>query len=108
VGKYINIGNNNYEVYLSSNGVIMIEDLLGMSLAQLEGNKLGFKSIIVMLCGCLWQKNKLSLDQTGDLFDEMVKSGRYQINDVNEIIKTEIECWSKTMKNSNIVDDKKK
>jgi len=61
-----------------------------------------------MLCGCLWQKNKLSLDQVGDLFDEMVKSGKYQINDVNEIIKTEIECWSKTMKSSNIVDDKKK
>jgi len=43
VGKYINIGNNSYEVYLSSNGVIMIEDLLGTSLAQLEGSKLGFK-----------------------------------------------------------------
>lgn len=105
--KYINIGNKSYEVYLSSNGVIMIEDLLGMSLAQLEGKSLGFKSIIIMLCGCLHQENKLSLEETGDLFDEMIKSG-YSINDVNELIKTEIELWSKSMRSTNNTEDKKK
>lgn len=109
MNKFIRINNEAYEIYLSSNGVILIEDLLGIPLTQLDVKNIGFKTSLVMLTGCLYQKNKLSLNEVCDLFDRLLQSNEYSINDINKIIKDEILKWSYSLKStSNNEEDKKK
>lgn len=108
MSKYIVIENEKYEVYLSSNGMIMIEELLGNSFTNFKKENTGVKTIIVLLTGCLWQKNKLLLDEVGDLFDRMLESGDYKMPDVSQIINDEVERWSSKLKTKEITYDKKK
>lgn len=109
MNEFININNQSYEIYLSSNGVIKIEDLLDSSLMNINLENLGFKTIIVLLCGCLYQKNKLTLNQTADLFDDIIESQLYSIESLVNIIKNEINRWSeKLKKNNENQNDKKK
>ena len=100
---------NKYEVYLSSNGVILIEDLLGTPLQGMNLNNIGFKTMIVLLAGCLWQKNKLSLEETGDLFDELISSKQYTMQEISKIVNIELsKYFAKFQTESSNIEDKKK
>jgi hypothetical protein len=102
--KTININNKEYEVYLSSNGIMRIEDLLGVPLQGLNLNVLGFKSMIILLNGILYQNNKLTLEDTADLFDTYISEG-HSMNELTEIIKVEIGNWSGRLSKKNDNDE---
>ena len=107
--KIFKVNGNEYEIYLSSNGVIRIEEELGCSIYDANTSKLGYKATIVMLYGILWQRNKLSLDAVADLFDEWIEI--HDSSELGVIIKGELQNWSGKMKKnkpSNSNDDKKK
>lgn len=98
-----------YEVYLSSNGVMLIEDLLDTNFANIDLQNLKFKTIIVMLCGCLWEKNKLSLEETANLFDEILDNGLYDMKSLSDLIGLEVTRYSKKLKKPDgQSEDKKK
>lgn len=105
--KIFRVNGDEYEIYLSSNGVIRIEEEMGCSLYELDMSKIGFKGMIVLLYGVLWQRNKLTLEKTADLFDDWLEKN--EIADLGDIIKNEISAWSGKMnKNKNGNNDKKK
>lgn len=106
--KIFKVGMEEYEIYLSSNGVIRIEQEMQCGLQELDMKKIGFKAMMVLLYGILWQRNKLSLERVTDLFDEWIESN--EMSELGVIIKNEIQLWSSKMKkksNSNNEDKKK-
>lgn len=104
--KIFKVNGNEYEIYLSSNGVIRIEEEMFCSLHELNMSKIGFKGMIVLLYGVLWQRNKLSLENVADLFDDWLENN--DIAELGQIIKGEISAWSGKMKKKSSADDDKK
>lgn len=93
----IRVKGNEYEIYLSSNGIIRIEDL-GINFANLNLKSINYSTIIKLLYGCLWEKNKLTLDEVGNLFDEYLDDENNSLKTISGILKEEIERWSNKFK----------
>jgi len=105
--KIFKVNGNEYEIYLSSNGVMRIEEEMGCSLQQIDTSKVGIKSIIVLLYGVLWQRNKLPLEKVADLFDNWLENN--DMAELGAIVKGEISAYSgKMKKNKSTNDDDKK
>lgn len=106
MNKWIINGKEKLEVYLSSNGIIMVEDLIGSSISGIDFKKVGIKTIISLLCGCLWEKNKLTLEETANLFDQLLDNNLYTVSELSVILGDEIKKWSSKLNNDS--NDKKK
>ena len=107
--KSITVNNKEYEIYLSSNGVLKIEEMLGFKIQDINLDSVGFKELIILFSGVLYQKNKLTLEYTADLFDKFIEEG-HTMQDVSNIISKEIENWSGkfNINNDSNNDNKKK
>jgi hypothetical protein len=93
---FFKVNNKEYEVYLSSNGVCNIEERTGDSILNLQ-SKLGFNTIRLLLWACLWEKNKLSVDEIGNLIDEWLRESQdHTFNKLSKIIVDEIKKWTAT------------
>lgn len=93
--KFLKVGNNEYEIYLSSNGVCNIEERTNKSITELQ-SKTGFNTIRLLLWGCLWERNKLTIEDVGNLLDEWLNEDENNnMVSLGKIISDEIQKWSK-------------
>lgn len=108
MNNWIIYNKNKYELYLSSNGVIKIEDLLGIGFSEINFKSVKIKNMIALLCGCLWEKNKLSLEETADLFDQVLEQKIYTLKELGEMIGIETSRWSEKLKSQEVASEDKK
>jgi hypothetical protein len=107
--KIFRVNNEEYEIYLSSNGMCLIEDMLGVPFQSLDLTKLGYKSIVILLYGMLWQKSRLSFEKVNDLLDDWLSNENNDMKKLGSIVRDEIEKWASKIKSKdNNVEIEKK
>jgi hypothetical protein len=90
---FIRVKDKEYEIYLSSNGVCKAEDE-GVSFMSIDISKVSYKTLIVLMYGCLYEKNNLTLRDVGNLIDEFLEDENNSLNDLAGIMKEEIKRWT--------------
>lgn len=104
---FFKVGKEEYEIYLSSNGVCNIEERTGKSLTELQQNA-GFNTIRLLLWACLWEKNRLSVEDVGNLIDEWMESHDNSMTILGDKIGKEMKQWAKKLNKDDTNNEKKK
>jgi hypothetical protein len=106
--KIFRVNDKEYEIYLSSNGMCLIEDMMGIPFQSLDLTKIGYKSMVILLYGILWQKSRLSFESVNDLLDDWLSNENNDMKKLGSIVKDEIEKWASKIKSKEIASEEKK
>jgi len=100
----LRVNDREFEIYLSSNGAIKIEEELDCSFSDIREHKLSYKSMIVMIYGCLWERNKLTLSQVCTLMDEYLKTQK--LSELSRMVNSELIRFAGVLnKSSNEIEN---
>ena len=105
---FFKVGNEEYEVYLSSNGVCNVEERTGDSITNLQ-SKLGFNTIRLLLWACLWEKNRFTVEEIGNLIDKWLsESDDNTFSELSQLIVNEIKKWTAKFNKTTVNSEKKR
>lgn len=74
--KFVTVQTENdiYKLRFGLNQLILVEELLGRSITELQ-DKIDFKDLrVILYCGLSSSMKDLTLEQSGECFDDMVQS----------------------------------
>jgi hypothetical protein len=106
--KIFRVNDKEYEIYLSSNGMCLIEDMMGVPFQSIDLTRIGYKSMVILLYGILWQKSRLSFESVNDLLDDWLSNENNDMKKLGSIVKDEIEKWASKIKSKEIASEEKK
>jgi len=87
------VRNKEYEIYLSINGLVRVEEALNISFYQIDLDQLNFRSVRAILYGMLWEKHRIGMDDVGQLIEEYLEENN--LKSIGILVRDEINLWSK-------------